>query len=257
MEFGFSTGFATKELFKIDFDYLDKVSASRFNFIDLPIVGLVDLTEDEFKRLIDLDLYMPCACNFLPSDINIFNSSDSHSQFFKFLDIAFDRIYRLGIKNIGFGSPQSRNIPSSWEFERGYDEFLDIISKIICPYLDDNIKVLIEPINRNECNLITTIEEGLEVVKQINDNKIKLLADIYHMELNNEDLSIFPSSMDFLDHVHICGPERALPDENFTLYIENALLELKKLNYNKTISYEAKDGNLNKAYQLVHDVFIS
>ena len=255
MKYGFSTGFATEELFKIDFDYIDKVSVSRFDFVDLPIAGLANLNKDDLARLVDLDLELPCACNMFPGSVKIFDTPDNHCAFFKYLDNVFEKIYKLGIKNIAFGSPQTRMMPPTWEYEKTLDEFLDITTNIICPYLQDGIKVLIEPLNTIECNFINTIEEGLSIVKEINNDKIKLIADLLHMQINNEDSSVFTKALDSIEHVHLCGLDRVLPEDNFTPYMDEALHLLKSLGYNKTISYESKDGNLNKACQLLHNIF--
>ncbi len=75
-----------------------------------------------------------------------------------------------------------------------------------------NVKILIEPINRYEIDLINTVEECLDIIKIMNRDNVFILVDTFHM--NIEEPSITDSIRNAngnIGHVHVADSNRWAP----------------------------------------------
>jgi len=78
-----------------------------------------------------------------------------------------------------------------------------------CAQENENVKLIIEPINRYESDLICTVQEGMELMEKVEYQNVGLLLDSFHM--NIEEPSIYNSirlAKDRLYHFHIADSNR-------------------------------------------------
>src|SRR4051812_23751666 len=71
------------------------------------------------------------------------------------------------------------------------------------------VPLLFEPLNRYETNLITTIEDGVVFLNRLATRNVKLLADLFHMNIEEKSLSEaihFAGSI--IGHVHFVDSNR-------------------------------------------------
>lgn len=76
----------------------------------------------------------------------------------------------------------------------------------------EGVTLLLEPLNRYESDYPQTVEQGLEVIRDIDAPCLKLLADTFHM--NIEEVSIVESlklARPYLGHVHLVDSNRRAP----------------------------------------------
>lgn len=78
------------------------------------------------------------------------------------------------------------------------------------PYAAEQGVVLIyEPLNRYETNLITTIAEGVEFLKTLATDNVKLLADLFHMNIEEANLAdAIRAGAGHIGHVHFVDSNR-------------------------------------------------
>jgi len=77
-----------------------------------------------------------------------------------------------------------------------------------------NLALLLEPLNRYENNFINTLEEAKEFISSLKIDNLFILADIYHM--NIEERSIIESiekHKKLISHIHIADNNRLAPGE--------------------------------------------
>lgn len=101
-----------------------------------------------------------------------------------------------------------------------------------------NIRLTLEPVNRYESNFINTLNEGIEFIKQVEASNLGLLADTFHM--NIEEVSIYDSiiqAKDYITHVHFADSNRWAPGCGH-LDFEKIVQTLKKINYQGYVSAE-------------------
>jgi sugar phosphate isomerase/epimerase len=71
------------------------------------------------------------------------------------------------------------------------------------------MNLLYEPINRYETNLINRLDDGVEILKGLATTNVKLLADLYHMNIEEADLrTSLVAAGRYLGHVHFADSNR-------------------------------------------------
>jgi sugar phosphate isomerase/epimerase len=69
--------------------------------------------------------------------------------------------------------------------------------------------LLYEPINRYETNLINTIEDGVPFVQGLPTKGVKLLADLFHMNIEEADVgAAIRSGGKYIGHIHFADTNR-------------------------------------------------
>ena len=70
--------------------------------------------------------------------------------------------------------------------------------------------LLYEPLNRYETNLINRLEEGVALLQRAGTTNVKLLADLFHMNIEEQDLagSIRATGERWVGHVHLADSNR-------------------------------------------------
>lgn len=99
-------------------------------------------------------------------------------------------------------------------------------------------RMLIEPTNRYESNLINTVEEAIELKERVGFNNVGVMADTFHM--NIEEKSIYDSIIkagDHLEHIHFADSNRHAPGRGH-LNFKQIVRALKKINYTRYITAE-------------------
>ena len=106
--------------------------------------------------------------------------------------------------------------------------------------MEHGVTVVVEPLNVTECNVLTTVGESAELVREVDHRGLRLLADAYHMLKDNDSVESVAANGDVLAHIHIAtAPNRMPPgvDECDFLPFFDALARAR---YAGRISIEAK-----------------
>lgn len=185
------------------------------------------------------------ACNsFIPGHLKSVGPEIHHDAILQYVETAFRRAKVSGIKTIVFGSSGSRGIPEGFAREEATEQFITLCKQIAEIGSEHEVVVSLEPLNRKECNFINSLSEGAEIVRKVDHNNFRLLADIYHMLMENEGPESIIENGDLLYHVHIAEKEgRTAPGvhkEDFVPFF-NAL---RKVGYSGRISIECRWENL-------------
>jgi len=124
------------------------------------------------------------------------------------------------------------------EYRRGIENLKSSLNE--CAEYAEEIGtcILIEPLNRYESTIINTLEEAIKLKDEIGSEKIRVMADTFHM--NIEERSIFESIIKadgHLGHIHFADSNRRAPGEGH-LDFKQIMSALKKINYHFFISAE-------------------
>lgn len=100
------------------------------------------------------------------------------------------------------------------------------------------VELIVEPVNRYEVNFINSCEQGLEIVKETRRSCVKLMPDLFHM--NIEDASYrkaFETARSYISYVHVADSNRLAPGWGHTRFDE--ILEiLTDIGYNGYLTAE-------------------
>ena len=243
MKYGYCTGFSTTPLFKLGTELLALIHDSGFDYVEYPMMNFFELSEREFdillNKTIDSKLLGNVACNFFPGSIRLTGSNADPTKIRTYLNNVLPKCSKLGITKIVLGSGPARAYDESEQtHDEAFNQFASIISTVIIPECDKfGIKVLIEPFEKNSCNLITSALEGLALVRKVASPSFSLMVDLFHMMCNNEPLECLSECYPFIEHVHIAGYDRRVMNSEDD-YIFEGIKILKTLGYNNTISFE-------------------
>jgi 5-keto-L-gluconate epimerase len=104
--------------------------------------------------------------------------------------------------------------------------------------LEKNVRLTLEPVNRYESNFINTLQEGAEFIDRIGVSNIGLLADTFHM--NIEETSIYDSivkAKNYITHVHFADSNRWAPGYGHLDFLK-IVETLKEIKYQGYLSAE-------------------
>ncbi len=115
-------------------------------------------------------------------------------------------------------------------------EGLQILEKIA---FEQGVFLIYEPLNRYETNMFNTLGAGVEFIQQKNLTNVKLLADLFHMNIEEVDSakSILTHG-NHIGHVHFADSNRR-PIGNGQTNMTNIANALKEINYTGYVSAEA------------------
>jgi sugar phosphate isomerase/epimerase len=101
-----------------------------------------------------------------------------------------------------------------------------------------DVKLVIEPLNRYESNLINTVAEGLELIGHIGAKNVGLLLDTFHANIEEASLErAMRDASDKLWHVHVADSNRRYPGAGH-LDFGDLITVLGKVGYNGYLSAE-------------------
>ena len=107
-----------------------------------------------------------------------------------------------------------------------------------CASENKNVRLVIEPINRYETNLLNTVTAGMEFVNKVKMDNVGLLLDTFHM--NIEEPNIFESiisAKERLFHFHVADSNRWYPGAGH-IDFKKVIQMLSDINYQGYISGE-------------------
>ena len=69
--------------------------------------------------------------------------------------------------------------------------------------------LLFEPLNRYETNLVNTVEDGVRLVRSLATDNVKLLVDLFHMNIEEADVpAAIRAGAGAIGHVHFVDSNR-------------------------------------------------
>jgi len=126
-----------------------------------------------------------------------------------------------------------------WKNDEGTKEKLKASIKEIGEFAkSEGVNIVIEPLNRYECDNLNTVEEVLKFIEEIGLSNIGVLADTFHM--NIEEPSIETSIRKAgkkLFHFHVADSNRWAPGSGH-IDFKSIFETLKEIDYNGYISVE-------------------
>lgn len=242
MRYGFCTGFTAAMDGTAFYPLLEEVLRSGYDYVEFPLMQTAVLPQSAFDALVrwlaDAHLAADATCSMFPGSLRLTGPEVDFGRLSAYLDLAFARLAQLGTRKIVLGSSAARDLPAGVDSAAGYGQLEDLIGRLILPRLEQyDCLLAIEPIAKAEANFITTLPEGMELVRRMAHPRVRLLADTIHMLREGESPSVLGAHLPALCHIHISELERVLPTGGYTPALA-ALLEALSGRYDGTVSFE-------------------
>lgn len=127
-------------------------------------------------------------------------------------------------------------------YEQKIQTMIDTL-RILAPFAEEaGVTLVLEALNTkvdHPGNFLATTEDAIKVIRSVNSPNVKILYDIYHMQIMEGNLiNTLREYIDFIGHIHIADvPGRNEPGTGEINYA-NILRALESLNYKGAIGFE-------------------
>jgi D-psicose/D-tagatose/L-ribulose 3-epimerase len=223
---------------------IDAVRAAGFDYIELRTAEIANLPDADYDRLVERmetsGFPVPTTYQFILGKMKITGPDINKDEELVYFRKALDRVAKLGAHTVVVGSGTARQYPEGFSKEEAFRQMVDFFKRLAPEARARQIVIAIEPLRREESNIINSMGEGMQLIEAVNDPNIQLNLDFYHLASEKEDPAIILKAASHIAHVHMANPVgRVFPlkwDEyNYAPFFEN----LREIGYDKEISVEA------------------
>ncbi len=89
---------------------------------------------------------------------------------------------------------------------------IDSFKEVLDEAEKNRVTLLVEPLNRYETNFINKVEEGLEFIKNLSSEYLKLHLDTFHMNIEEDNIKeAIEKAKSFVKHFHFADNQRKYP----------------------------------------------
>jgi D-psicose/D-tagatose/L-ribulose 3-epimerase len=223
---------------------LDAARAAGFDYVELGTTEIAGLADEDFEktleRLKELGFSVPVTNQFVPPSIRLTGSDVQPDAQLTYVRRAFARLARLGTRVVVFGSGGARRVPEGFAKERAFEQLVDFGRRAAAEAKARGITIAIEPLRRQESNIINSAAEGLDLVRAVGHPNFQLMIDFFHLATEQEDPAVILRAKDHLRHLHVANPRgRVFPLRREEFDYAPFFANLKAISYAGRISVEA------------------
>lgn len=224
---------------------LEAAKAAGFDYVELSARDIAALPDADFEaaaaKIKSLGIATPAANNFIPGTLKLTGPETNVEQQNAHLKKTLTRMARLGTQIVVFGSGEARRFPEGFSKDDAFKQLVDFGRRAAEEGRANGITITVEPLRRQESNMINTAAEGLALVEAINHPNFQLMIDFYHLASEQEDPGIVLRAKDRLRHLHVANPQgRVFPAKWEEFDYAPFFANLKKIGYDKRISVEGR-----------------
>jgi D-psicose/D-tagatose/L-ribulose 3-epimerase len=236
---------------------IEAAKAAGFDYLELGTSEIAALSDDEYEKAVvrikQVGLPVPVTNLFLPATLKVTGPQTNPDQQMAYVKRAFARLSRLGTEIVVFGSGGARRVPDGFPNEAAYKQLVEFGKRIAPEARAHGLTIAIEPLRREETNIINSAAEGLELVRAIDDPNFQLMVDFYHLASEKEDPDIVARARAHIRHLHMANPQgRVFPRQWDEYDYAPFFATLRKIGYDKRISVEASSKDFpNDAPQAI------
>jgi D-psicose/D-tagatose/L-ribulose 3-epimerase len=231
-----------------------------FDYVEPAAAEIAAMSKDQFREFSETVLASPLRCHAFNSfirrpDLKVVGPEVRTSALKEYLEECLARCRLLGASIVVWGSAGSRNVPEGFPREQAGDQIAAFLSMAGEVARRSQVIVAIEPLRRQESNILNTGAEALEMVRRVKHPNIRMIIDYFHLREEDEDPRIIEIGRREIVHLHFANPHgRVWPrdlgeDDHYAAFFGY----LKKTGYSGGISIEGqgsfeKDGRASRNF---------
>ncbi len=219
-------------------------AAAGFGYLELSVASelVPDKPEEAFLPNLERLKALPIPClmmnGFLPGNgPRLVGPQADLPALLRWVQVAFPRARRAGVRLITVGAGGSRRIPKDFEPAKARDQFSRAMAAAAAVARDNGLTLAVENLNSGETNLGNTLAETLALLEAAGPD-LKLTADLFHMLRDGDPASELRKAAGRLVHVHVAeNKDRLAPGtggEDFRAH----LAILREMGYKGAFSFE-------------------
>ena len=228
---------------------LEAAKAAGFDYVEVSATEIANLSDADFDaaaaKIKAIGIATPAANLFVPASIKLTGPETNVEQQNAHVKKALTRLAKLGTQVVVFGSGGARRVPDGFSKDEAFKQLVDFGRRAAAEGKANGITITIEPLRKQETNIINTAGEGLALVEAIDHPNFQLMIDFYHLASEQEDPGIVLRAKDRLRHLHVANPKDRVFPANWEEYdYAPFFANLKKIGYDKRISVEGRTTDL-------------
>src|SRR6202034_870463 len=145
---------------------IDAVKAAGFDYMEVRTSEVAALSDADYEKVAakfkQAGLPVLSANLFIPSNIKVTGPLIDKERQMEYVRRALDRVSRLGVRLVVFGSGGARQVPEGFSKQEAFEQLVDFGKRIAPEARSRNITIAIEPLRHQESNIINTAAEGLQ-----------------------------------------------------------------------------------------------
>jgi sugar phosphate isomerase/epimerase len=230
--------------FCTSYEKADAFHATGWDFIEECVQTFLQgqLPDERWKGMDKLQisaLPIPSANMLVPGELKITGSAVDLEKLRMYMSRVIERAGKTGARTLVFGSGGARNVTDNFSREAAKRQITEFLQMCVPMLSQHSVAMVVEPLNRVECNIINSVAEAVEYVKAIDHPNVKALVDSYHFWLENEPLENLKTAMPWIAHVHVADKDgRTAPGLSGKSDYKPFFRALKQGNYRGDISVE-------------------
>lgn len=219
----------------------DAVQTAGWDYIEDNVQSLLQgLTpDDQWTPPAKAALPILAANVLVPASLKITGPDADLSRLTAYMTTVMSRAQRVGIGKLVFGSGAARAVPDGFDRKKAAQQIVDFSTMAADLAARRNITLVIEPLNKGECNIVNSVAEGMQYVKAVHHPAFQCLVDSYHFWLEDEPLENLRAAMPWIKHVHLADKDgRVAPGLSGKADYRPIFRVLKDGGYDSTMSFE-------------------
>ena len=188
------------------------------DYLEVGVQNVLVPQEDQAKFRVSLEAVKACpvpveAANcFLPASLKSTGPEVDQAALDAYVRTAMARANQVGIEIIVFGSGGSRRVPDGFDRAAATEQLAGHLKRWGAIAAECGVTIVVEPLRKEECNIITSVGEGADLVRRVGHVNVRLLADTYHMACDDDPSESIVEAGDLIAHVHCAEKQdRAAP----------------------------------------------
>jgi sugar phosphate isomerase/epimerase len=217
------------------------------DYFEMGVASVMGDGFDEMRAaLAEIEMKPEAFNGFIPAQYRLTGEDADHEAALKYCATALLRCSSVGAQVVVLGSGGARRVPEGFLHERAVAQFTAFCTKLGPIAHDANVTIAIEPLNQREDNLVNSVNAGAKIVDDVGHPSIQLLADLYHMAQDGEDVEHVAQAGKRLAHTHTASYSRIPPGTEPDDAAPHAAFfdACRRAGYDSRCSYEGKISDL-------------
>jgi D-psicose/D-tagatose/L-ribulose 3-epimerase len=182
-----------------------------FDYFEMEVTEISQMDGAQFAALKAHVLASPIRCHAFRSLIRKYqvvgeSAAAQQGDVKTYLEQNLDRCRQLGGRVVVWGSSQSRNVPAGFSRDTAWRQIQDFLHLLGDIAARNHLMIGIEPLRKQECNIINTAAEAMKLAREVNHPNVKIIVDFYHLRQENEDPDIIRVAQKDIVHLHFANP---------------------------------------------------
>ena len=156
-------------------------------------------------------LGVPAANRLVPAGLKLTGPEADLDALREYMTRVLERAGRVGTTTLVFGSGGARTYLPGTDRAEARRQILAFLRMALPIAQRHGVTLVAEPLNRGECNIMNSVAESMEYVRELDHPNFHCLVDSFHLWLEHEPLANLKAAMPWIRHVHVSDVRDRLP----------------------------------------------